>query len=154
MDRGDRGNTKGFYILDVSGDEIKEKFIENPVSPKHIKHDIMELLPLTPDKIQELFKNNFVDVTIESDFTQKFPFSQFTEFIKDFGHRRVEISSYSKEMLKNKSDIEEVADYSYNIFSILDEHISALNLPVSQSTQLIEKFKEVYDTLKNTKSYV
>lgn len=153
MDRGDRGNTKGFYVLDVSGDDVTEKFIENPVSPRHIKYDIMNLLPLTPNAISEMFKNNFIDITIESDFTQKFPFSQFTDLIKDFGHRRVEFSSYSKEMLKDKSEIEEVADYSYNIFSILDEHIASLNLPVSQSTQLVDKFKEVYNTLKNTKIY-
>jgi hypothetical protein len=153
MDRGDRGNTKGFYVLDASNKEVTEKFIENTISPKYVKHDIMDLLPLTPDNIKELFKNNFVDISIESALSQKFPFSQFTDFVKDFGHRRLELSSYSKDLIRNQSEIEQDTDYSYNIFSILDEHIQKLNLPVSESTPLIEKFKEVYDSLKNTKHY-
>lgn len=153
MDRGDRGNTKGFYVLDVSGEEVTEKFVENTISPKYVKHDISDLLPLTPDKIKELFNNNFVDISIESNLSKKFPFSQFTDFVKGFGHRRLELSSYSRELIKNQSEIEQNSDYSYNIFSILDEHIQKLNLPISESSPLIDKFKEVYDSLKNTKHY-
>ncbi len=153
MDRGDRGNTKGFYVLDVSGKECTEKFIENSISPKHVKFNMFDLLHLNQNEVKNLFNNNFVDILIDADLSQKFPLSQFTDFIKDFGHRRLEFSSYSKEQIKNQSDIEKSNDYSYNIFTILDEHITKMNLPTSQSIPLIEKFKEVYDSLKNTKHY-
>jgi hypothetical protein len=153
MDRGDRGNVKGFYVLDASGEEIKEKFIENTVSPKHVKFNIMDLLILTQDQIKDLFLNNFVDILIDSELSQKFPFSQFTDLVKGFGHRRLELASYSKDQIKSKSEVEQNTDYSYNIFAILDEKLSQMNLPVAQSIQLVEKFKEIYDSLKNTKHY-
>lgn len=153
MDRGDRGNTKGFYVLDVSGKDVKEKFVQNHFSPKHLKFDILELLNETPNDLRDLFNNNFIDVLIESEFSKKFPISQFTELVKDYGHRRLELSSYSKDQIKSKSEVEQNTDYSYNIFAILDERLSQMNLPVAQSIPLVEKFKEIYDSLKNTKHY-
>ena len=151
MDRGDRGNTKGFYVLDVSGKDVKEKFVQNHFSPKHLKFDILDLLNETQDQIKDLFLNNFVDILIDSELSQKFPFSQFTDLVKGFGHRRLELASYSKD--QSKSEVEQNTDYSYNIFAILDERLSQMNLPVAQSIPLVEKFKEIYDSLKNTKHY-
>jgi DNA repair exonuclease SbcCD nuclease subunit len=153
MDRGDRGNQKGFYVLDVSGKEVTEKFVPNEVSPRHLRFDVMQLLDLTSDQIKKEFVNNFVDIMIESEFSKKFPLSQFTELIKSYGHRRIEFASYSKDQLKNKSEIEIDSTYEYNIFTLLDERLKIMNLPVDQSTQIIDKFKEIYDSLRNAKQY-
>lgn len=153
MDRGDRGNVKGFYVLDVSGPEVKEKFIPNEVSPRYCKFDILELLDRTPAEITALFSNNFVDVLIESEFSKRFPISQFTELVKDCGHRHLELGSYSKEQLKDRSEIELNSNYEYNIFTILNERIDQMNLPTFQSKQIMDKFKEIYDSLRNTKQY-
>ena len=153
MDRGDRGNTKGFYVLDVTDKKVTDKFIENTFSPKHLAFDIFDLVNMTQDQIKEIFSNNFIDIRMESDFSQKFPISQFVELIKEFGHRKIEFFPYSKNQLKKKSEVDLVQDYSYNIFTILDEHIKKIDLPSSQSIPIIEKFKEIYDQLKNNKHY-
>jgi DNA repair exonuclease SbcCD nuclease subunit len=154
MDRGDSGNTKGFYVLDVSQvGEVTEKFIENVVSPKYLKYDLLNLLPLTAPELQTLIKNNFVDVQIESDLLKKFQFSQFTDLIKDYGHRSIEFFNYSKEQVKNKSEVEIESKYEYNIFNILDHKVAELSLPEYRSTQITSKFKEIYDSLKNNKHY-
>lgn len=153
MDRGDRGNVKGFYVLDVSGKEVKEKFVPNEISPRYLKFDILDLLNLTPDEIRESFTNNFIDVLIESEFSKKFPISQFTELVKDYGHRHLELGSYSKEQLKERSEIELNSNYEYNIFTILDERIKMMNLPTQQSKKIVDQFKEIYDSLRNTKQY-
>jgi DNA repair exonuclease SbcCD nuclease subunit len=153
MDRGDRGNQKGFYVLDVSGKVVTEKFIPNHFSPKHTRFEVLDLLELTPDGIQQEFINNFVDIMIESEFSKKFPLSQFTELVKGYGHRRLEFASYSQDQLKNRSELELDANYEYNIFTLLDERMKLMNLPVDQSTQIVDKFKEIYDSLRNTKQY-
>jgi DNA repair exonuclease SbcCD nuclease subunit len=153
MDRGDRGNIKGFYVLDVSGKEVKEKFVPNEISPRYLKFDILDLLNLTPKEIRESFNNNFIDVLIESEFSKKFPISQFTELVKDYGHRHLELGSYSKDQLKERSEIELNSNYEYNIFTILDERIKMMNLPAQQSKKIVDQFKEIYDSLRNTKQY-
>ena len=153
MDRGDRGNIKGFYVLDLSEKKITEKFIENTVSPKYIKIEILDLLNLNFDQIRELFKNNFIDIMIESSFSKRFPITSFTEAIKACGHRRLEFFSYSKEQVKAKSEIEINSNYEYNIFTIAQEKLKEKNLSPLIISQVFDKFKNVYDSLKNNKSY-
>jgi len=153
MDRGDRGNDKGFYVLDVSGADVQEKFVLNTFSPKYVKFDVTDLLNLTSTEITSLFHNNFVDILLESDFSKKFPISQFTELVKKFGHRHLEFGSYSKEQLKERSEIEINSNYEYNVFTILDERIKSMNLPFIQAKEITDRFKEIYDSLRNTKQY-
>jgi DNA repair exonuclease SbcCD nuclease subunit len=153
MDRGDRGNVKGLYVIDSTSNKFTEKFIENTVSPKHIKIEILDLLNLNFNQIGQLFKNNFVDVMIESSFSKRFPIAAFTEMIKECGHRRLEFFSYSKEQEKAKSEIEINSNYEYNIFTIAQDKLSAANLSPLLISQVFDKFKEIYDSLKNTKSY-
>ena len=90
---------------------------------------------------------------IESEFSKKFPLAQFTELVKSYGHRRLEFASYSQDQLKNKSELELDSNYEYNIFTLLEERIKLMNLPADQSTQIVDKFKEIYDSLRNTKQY-
>ncbi len=153
MDRGDRGNLKGFYSLDFSGKKVKEEFIENNFSPKYLKFELFDILQMEKDKIIKLFKNNFVDLSIESSFSSRFPITQFIDIIKDAAYRRLEFFSYLKEENSSKSQVELNSNYEYNIFTTLNEQIASLNLPDYKQTQIINKFKEIYDSLKNTKSY-
>ena len=153
MDRGDRTNPKGFYVLDVSGPEISEKFVPNEVSPKHLKFDVFEVLQFTPQQAKALFKNNFVDISMESEFSKRFPISRFTEMVKDFGQRRLEFMSYSKNQAVPASQAEAAMSYEYNIFTVMNEKLTQMNLNSSLSNQVTEKFKNLYDTLKNTKEY-
>ena len=153
MDRGDRGNLKGFYSLDFSGKKVKEEFIENNFSPKYLKFELFDILQMEKDKIIKLFKNNFVDLSIESSFSSRFPITQFIDIIKDAEYRRLEFFSYLKEENRSTSQVELNSNYEYNIFTTLNEQIASLNLPDYKQTQIINKFKEIYDSLKNTKSY-
>lgn len=153
MDRGDRGNEKGFYVLDISNTKIKEKFVPNTLSPKHLKFDVTELLDLSLTQLGKIFNNNFVDVTMEASLSQRFSISRFTELIKNLGHRRLEFSSYSLEQIKSRSQVELDSTYEYNIFSILEERLIEMNFPEYQNSQITNKFKEIYDSLRNTKHY-
>jgi hypothetical protein len=153
MDRGDRGNEKGFYVLDLSEKKIKEKFVPNTLSPKHLKFEVTDLLNVNLADLGKIFKNNFVDIAIESSFSQRFSISRFTELIKNLGHRRVEFSSYSLEQIKSRSQVELDSSYEYNIFTVLDEKLLEMNLPEYQNSQITDKFKEIYDSLRNTKHY-
>ena len=153
MDRGDRGNTKGFYVLDVSGKTITEKFVENTFSPKHIKPNILDVLNLNSDEIRSLFNNNFVDLSIESNFLDSFPIAKFTELIKNFGHRRLEFLEYSKDQAKTKSEIELNSSYEYNIFNILKEKLEDPNIPINKHELIISTFESIFNNLKNAKNY-
>tara|TARA_R110000796_G_scaffold153583_3_gene270167 strand:+ start:9264 stop:10316 length:1053 start_codon:yes stop_codon:yes gene_type:complete len=60
--RGDSGNLKGMFILDL--DTGKEKFVENTISPKFIQFTIDKIDKEQLINISKLSKNNFVDINI------------------------------------------------------------------------------------------
>lgn len=153
MDRGDRGNTKGFWVLDLEKDRVTERFIENQVSPRHLKLDVTQVLNLSIEELSSLFKNNYVDISIESGFSSRFPLTAFTELVKELGQRRVEFFSYSRDQEKSKSEIELDSNYEYNIFTVLESHLKGLNLSPSQSEPILTRFREIYDSLRNSKKY-
>jgi hypothetical protein len=153
MDRGDRGNAKGFYTLDVSKSKHTEEFYPNNVSPNYLKWDITELLSKNLDELTNLFKNNFVDISIDSEFSKKFPLTQFIELVKDLGHRSIEFFPYSKNQITKPSLIEESTSYEYNIFDILSSHLENKDLSKKQCDKIIDSFKSIYDQLKNNKNY-
>lgn len=152
MDRGDRGNSKGFYILDFSTGDLVERFVENTESPQYVKYDMFELLNMNFNEISTLFKNNFVDVMIEAEFASKFPITQFTEMVKPSGYRHIEFFTYNKNQ-KTRSEQESESSYEYNIFDILENQLKSRSYSESLSTEVRSKFKEIYDSLRNNKSH-
>jgi DNA repair exonuclease SbcCD nuclease subunit len=61
--RGDSGNLKGMFVLDL--ETGKDKFYENTISPKFIQFKIDEIDKEQLMEIHKLSKNNFVDINIK-----------------------------------------------------------------------------------------
>jgi len=152
MDRGDIGNVKGFYVLDISESGVSERFIENQTSPRFIKYNIHDLLELGLNEIENKFRNNFVDVYIDHEFAKTFPITRFIELVKDCGHRSLEFQPYSTDV-SDDNKIEVAQTYEYNIFDVLSEYLKSRDLPSHKSELIYDKFKTVYEDLKNNKPY-
>ena len=151
LDRGDRGNTKGFYILDVSTNDLKESFIENTFSPKHIKINIDDLLKLKIFEIKKMFNNNFIDVMIEINEANNFPITRFMEMVDNFGHRRLEFFTYNSEIKKEKANenlsLENIKEY--DIYEIFKECLSKREYSNTMNLNIEKYFKRLYETAKN-----
>lgn len=152
LDRGDRNNIKGFYKLNVEGDEIIETFYENTISPKFVKFDIQDILNKSIDEINELFRNNFVDIAIENDIANFFPVTQFVELVGQSNHRSIEFFPHKSDGFDVDSvELDDNSDY--NLFDVLGEYLTAREIPNSLSEKVSSKFKEVHDEIKNSKNY-
>jgi len=149
LDRGDCGNTKGFYRLDVSGDEIKEDFFENTYSPKYVKYSIRELLEMNTDEITNIFTNNFVDILIDSEMSKTFPLTNFIELIEECGHRTLEFIPFTNNRERKEDEVILDDNYEYNIFEILDLYLKSREVPHTVSEKVIEKFTNAYNRAKN-----
>jgi DNA repair exonuclease SbcCD nuclease subunit len=152
MDRGDCGNTKGYYVLEVTESGFEERFIENTHSPKFVKFNIKDLLNLPLSEALSLVNNNFVDIYIDHAFASVFPVTKFIELLKEGGIRRLEFQPYSSDsILVDESNLN-VSNYEYNIFDVLNGYLKSRSLPVDKSELIHKRFKEIYDGLKNNKS--
>ena len=153
MDRGDSGNVKGFYVLDLNDDGVNERFIENKFSPTFIKHNIRDILNMSLDEIKDIFNNNFVDIYIDHDFAKTFPITRFIELVKECGHRSLEFQPYALEATQDDSKPNEVGSYEYNLFDVLGDYLKSRELPSHKSESIYNKFKNIYEDLKNNKPY-
>ena len=157
MDRGDRGNTKGFYIVDMDQDG-KETFVENLVSPNYVKFDVCELLNMNLSQISDILTNNLVDVMIEIGLSNKIPISQFISKIESIKYRKIEFFTYSN---KEDSDakISEVnfdlasAD-KFDIVEIFKTYLTTKEYLPQFKKDLVVKFFDIQKRAKEERDYV
>jgi len=148
MDRGDRDSQKGFYVLDVTGDDVNETYIENLESPKFIKVNILDILDMKIDDIRLMFKNNFVDIMIETRIAAKMDVSKFNEISEEFGARKIEFFTYSDDPMERVKR-EDLAQKELGIFDAFDIYLEGSNMERTHRSKVVSKFNEVYKTMKD-----
>lgn len=155
LDRGDRGNVKGFYTIDVSknnkNNDITETFTENTFSPKFIKVEAFELLELTISEIKEMFNNNYVDIMMPIDKAASFPVTRFMEMVNSYNHKRIEFFTYNSS-IDNDESLENIQTQElkeYDINEIFIECLNERNYPESINDVMKKYFKKLNDKVKN-----
>lgn len=160
LDRGDRGNPKGFYILELDQKDgkphLKETFKENMFSPRFVKLDAFELMEMTIPELKSLFENNYVDVMMRIDKAASFPVTRFMEILDQFNYKKVEFFTYNPEIqnvtIDETSTLDEVKDY--DIHEIFLDMLEQRNYPESYSNAMKLYFNKLNDKIKNKeKSY-
>lgn len=79
LTRSDTDNPKGITILDLeTGDE---EYFDNNYSPKFIRITFEKVLNSTPEELNPIFKNNFIDILVDPQIAVKAPLGLLTEYI-------------------------------------------------------------------------
>jgi hypothetical protein len=79
LTRSDTDNAKGITILDLeSGDE---EYYENNYSPKFVRITFDKVLNSTPNELNPIFKNNFIDILVDPELAVKAPLGLLTEYV-------------------------------------------------------------------------
>jgi hypothetical protein len=68
MDFGEREQVKGYTILDT--DTLEFEFVENTVSPKHIKIKLSELININAINLKNAIKNNILQFYVDKNIDQ------------------------------------------------------------------------------------
>lgn len=155
LDRGDRGNPKGYHVIDLINDNSKSKIVEtfeeNTFSPKFIKIDAFDLLEMKLSDIQKTFNNNYVDVMMRIDKASAFPVTRFMEIIESFNYKKIEFFTYNPEVKEvshvEDTNIEEIKDY--DIYDIFLSCLSEREYPESYSNTMKMYFNKLNDKVKN-----
>jgi DNA repair exonuclease SbcCD nuclease subunit len=136
LTRSDSGNPKAIWRLDLETDE--EMCWENTVSPKFLKYRLEWILEKSVEELQELFKNNFVDILVTPQWSIKFPFASFVE--KFNGYRRINhviVSDDESSLTENEETGEVTQDIS--LLTMIENYVDSL----PYTDQIKEKLKEV-----------
>lgn len=138
MDRGDLGNIRGFYKIDVTSSELKEQFIKNTYSPQFIKMDLYDILEMSKLEISKTFDNNFIDVLIDISFANKITIPIFLDLISDSNHRTLEFFTYSKNKT-NVSNTIEIKD-SFDLTEIFKIYLKEKEYDIDIKEKVINEF--------------
>lgn len=106
LTRGDISNQKYVYLLDMKEDK-DIRFI-NDRSPQFLKFKIDDILNISMEDMQKHVHNNFVDIIVDSNWTTRFPFAQFSDALDN--HRKINyvLSSLTKDYEDEDYDGEEI----------------------------------------------
>jgi len=154
MDRGDVGNTKGFYILNVASSEIEEKFVRNTHSPVFLKFKLYDVLEMSIPEINHAFNNNFVDIMIDVSFANTFTVTRFLEAISESKHRKLEFFTYTskdKEQVKTADDFNSEDDFS--LTDIFKAYLKTKEYSADLKRSIVEKFVDINKVVKEEKDY-
>jgi len=151
--RSDSGNTKNVWLLDLETDE--EQSFENTISPKFAKFKLEWLLEQPIGKVQEMFKNNFVDILVTPQWSLKFPFSSFTERVS--GYRKINpIITEGEEVMTEDGEIIESYE-EINLVTLIEKHIDGLPYSdvVKENLKRVSTkfYHEMLTDLEEKKSY-
>ena len=136
LTRSDMGNPKSTWLLDLETNE--EQCWENTVSPKFLRYRLEWILEKSIEELQELFKNNFVDILVTPQWSMKFPFSSFIE--KFHGYRRINhvIVTDDDSMMTEDMETGEVTQ-DISLLTMIENYVDGL----AYTDQIKEKLKEV-----------
>jgi len=145
LTRSDRGNMKGFYMVDL--ENMEETFYENHVSPKFLKYNITQIYDMTLESFKDQIYNNFVDLFVPSSIATTNALSHLVNKIQDIS-RRLDPTIYNEEDYIDKDfyDIEEIeAMYkNYNIMNLCNTYIDNLSHDDEMKQRLKTKLKDLY----------
>lgn len=139
LTRSDSGNQKNIWLLDLETNT--ERNWENNHSPKFIKMKLERVLELSINELQDIFKNNFVDILVDASWSMKFPFSQFTE--KFVGFRKINYVITAADEREDGIEYDEGTD-EINLLQLISDHIGTLPYGENVKEKLLSVSSRVY----------
>lgn len=142
LTRSDMDNKKYILLLDLETE--KETIFENDFSPKFIRIGFDSVLDKTPLELEEMFRNNFVDVLIDPKLAVKAPLGILTEMVSS--QLKITFTPINDNKIENGNVDDSIFSLDGKNFSILDfadEYIGSLN----ESDDAKEKMKKTIKIL-------
>ena len=122
--RSDMDNKKGITLLDVS--KMKETYFENDYSPKFKRFYFTDILDKTPDELEPLFRNNFVDIMIDPVMSLKAPLSILTDLLQT--QKSLKFHPYDPNQANSLSQqIIDVEGRQFNVLDFIKEYVDNLD---------------------------
>lgn len=138
LDFGDRDQDKGITLLDIETSELT--FIQNPLSPKHKKIKLSELIENTnTEYLTKILKNNFINLNIDKNI-DPYRLDTLLTTLAQYKpqHVRTEFNVFDQIQLT-----ENVDTVSIDIDTALQEFVDLLDTPVSKK-DILDKCIEIY----------
>jgi DNA repair exonuclease SbcCD nuclease subunit len=142
--RSDMGNPKGITLLDLeTGDET---YFANDFSPKFKKLYFNDILDMTPAEVEDIFRNNFVDIMIDPRMALKAPLNIITDLIQS--QRKLSFHPYDPEQANPLSiQIMETDGKQFNVLDFIGEYVRTLETDEPTKDKIKRSLGKLYQSV-------
>jgi hypothetical protein len=142
--RSDMGNPKGITLLDL--ETGKETYFENDFSPKFKKLYFNDILDMTPSEVEDIFRNNFVDIMIDPRMALKAPLNIITDLIQS--QRKLSFHPYDPEQANPLSiQIMETDGKQFNVLDFIGEYVRTLETDEPTKDKIKRSLGKLYQSV-------
>jgi DNA repair exonuclease SbcCD nuclease subunit len=142
--RSDMGNPKGITLLDLSSGD--ETYFPNDFSPKFKKLYFDEILDMNSLEVEEMFRNNFVDIMIDPRMALKAPLNIITDTIQS--QRKLSFHPYDPEQANPLSmQIMETDGKQFNVLDFIGEYVRTIETDEDTKDKIKRSLGKLYQTV-------
>lgn len=146
LTRSDMDNQKSITLLNLS--DGTENIFVNDYSPKFKKFYFSDILDSTPDDLEPLFRNNFVDILIDPMMAIKAPLSILTDSINS--QRSLKFHPYDSAKTTNLSQqIMDSDGKQFNVTDFITEYIDSLEYDGETKKKLKSSLFKIHQFVVN-----
>lgn len=126
LTRSDMDNKKSVWLLDL--ETMQEERFVNDHSPKFKKLFFDQILDSTPEELEPIFRNNFVDVMIDPVMSLRAPLSIITDILNS--QRSLKFHPYDPNQANSLTQqIIETDGRQFNVIDFIREYVNNLDDP-------------------------
>jgi len=141
LTRSDMDNKKSITLLDL--ETMEETVFPNDFSPKFKRLYFDKILEMTPEELEPVFRNNFVDVMIDPAMSLKAQLSLFTDIITS--QRSLNFHPYDPNQATSLSDqIMDVEGKQFNVMDFIKEYINNLEEEEQTKQKMVSSLSKLY----------
>ena len=139
--RSDMGNPKGITLLNLSNGE--ETYFENNHSPKFKKLLFSDILNMTIEEIEPIFRNNFVDVMIDPRMALKAPLNILTDSITT--QKRLNFHPYDPDQASPLSiQMLESEGKQFDVLDFIREYVDSMEITQEEKEKIKRSLYNLY----------
>jgi hypothetical protein len=108
------------------------------------------------DQLRSLLTNNFVDVMIEINLSNKIPISQFLTVLEQVKYRKIEFFTYTSDASETQHadiSLDLSSSDKFDAFEIFKTYLNSKQYTQSMKKDLVTKFFEIQERAKQEKDY-
>ena len=139
--RSDMDNTKSITLLDLS--DLSETVFVNDFSPRFRKLYFDQILESTPDELEPIFRNNFIDIMIDPVMSLKAPLNILTDLLTS--QRTLKFHPYDPDQTGSLSQqIFESEGKHFNVLDFINEYVSNMDHDSETKNKLISSLMKLH----------
>lgn len=140
LTRSDMGNPKGVTMLDLTSG--KETYWENNYSPKFIKMKFIDVIEMSPSRLNQIFRNNFIDIYIDGEHSLKAPINLFMDLL-DGSYKRIDFHPLVEDQSVPQVD-ESFNDGNFDLLKFAKEYINTMSFEDETKKKLYDFVDKLY----------